>query len=217
MTTLPDIAQQVIDGNSHEVTRLVDEALHTGFAPKDILNAGLISGMQSVGDQFKDGTLFIPDMLAAANALKAGLSHIQPLLESIDTRRVGRVVIGSVRGDIHDIGKNLVCIMLRASGFEVIDLGVNAALDTFLRAIDETHPDIVAMSALLTTTVKQMEVNIADFNRRGISKHARILVGGAAVTSHYARSIGAHGYARDAMSASERALQLLHELRSDSS
>jgi 5-methyltetrahydrofolate--homocysteine methyltransferase len=215
LTTFSDIAEQVVLGNSHEVARFVDEALHAGFAPQDIMNAGLIGGMQTVGDMFRDGTLFIPDMLASANALKTGISRIEPLLGNTGSRRVGKVVIGSVRGDIHDIGKNLVSIMLRASGFEVIDLGVNAALDTFLRAIDETNPDIVAMSALLTTTVKQMEVNISDFNARGISKHIRILVGGAAVTSNYARSIGANGYARDAMSASERALQLLHELKSD--
>ena len=215
MTAFSDIAQQVIQGNTREVTRYIDEALNAGLSPQDILNDGLIGGMQTVGNLFRDGSLYIPDMLASASALKAGMSHIEPILGNTGLPRVGKVVIGSVQGDIHDIGKNLVSIMLRASGFEVIDLGINTSLNTFLHAIDDAHPDIVAMSALLTTTVRQMEFNIAEFNARGISKHVRILIGGAAVTSHYARSIGAHGYARDAISASERALQLLHELRAD--
>ena len=215
MPTFSDIAQQVIVGNTRELTRLIDEAVRAGFAPQDILNNGLIDGMQTVGNLYREGSLYIPDMLASASTLKAGISHIEPLLANTDSLHVGKVVIGSVQGDIHDIGKNLVSIMLRASGFEVVDLGINTTLDRFLRAIDESHPDIVAMSALLTTTVRQMEINIADFDARGISKHVRILIGGAAVTAHYAKSIGAHGYARDAMSASERALQLLHEVRGD--
>jgi len=213
MTDLSILAQHVIDGHAADVARLTRAALDEGLPPADILEQGLVAGMQVVGVRFRDNVIFVPEVLVAARAMKAGLEHLEPMLAACGVEPAGTVVIGTVRGDIHDIGKNLVGMMLRGAGFRVIDVGVNAPLGTFLSAIEQHRPDLVGMSALLTTTMGQMKVNIEAFRQAGFLDRLRVMVGGAAVTGDYAAAIGAHGYARDASAAVACAAGLLADLR----
>ena len=213
MVDLAVLAQHLIDGHADDVARLTREALDEGQTPSDILERGLIAGMQVIGVRFRDNVIFVPEVLVAARAMKAGLAHLEPVLATCGIEPVGTYVIGTVKGDIHDIGKNLVGMMLKGAGFRVIDLGVNTPLAKFLAAIEEHRPDLVGMSALLTTTMGQMKVNIAAFHEAGLFDRLRVMVGGAAVSEDYAATIGAHGYAKDAPDAVARALELLAVVR----
>jgi 5-methyltetrahydrofolate--homocysteine methyltransferase len=169
--------------------------------------------MQVVGERFRDNIIFVPEVLVAARAMKAGLAHLEPVLAACGIEPIGTFVIGTVKGDIHDIGKNLVGMMLKGAGFKVIDLGVNTPLTKFQAAIEEHRPDIVGMSALLTTTMGQMRVNIEAFRTTGLLDEMRVMVGGAAVSREYAETIGAHGYGKDASASVARALELLAEVK----
>lgn len=213
MVDLTVLAQHLSDGHADDVARLTREALDEGQAPADILERGLIAGMQVVGIRFRDNVIFVPEVLIAARAMKAGLAHLEPVLAACGIEPVGTFVIGTVKGDIHDIGKNLVGMMLRGTGFRVIDLGVNTPLAKFMAAIEEHRPQLVGMSALLTTTMGQMEINIAAFREAGLFERLRVMVGGAAVSEDYAAAIGAHGYGKDATSSVARALELLAEVK----
>jgi len=213
MVDLNELAQHLIDGNADEVARLTREALDEGRSPADILEQGLIAGMQVVGVRFRDNLIFVPEVLIAARAMKAGLAILEPVLAACGIEPVGTVVIGTVKGDIHDIGKNLVGMMLRGAGFRVVDLGVNTPLPKFLAAIEEHRPELVGMSALLTTTMGQMKTNIEAFRAAGLFERLRVMVGGAPVSEEYASAIGAHGHGKDATGAVALALRLLDEVR----
>jgi methanogenic corrinoid protein MtbC1 len=213
MVDLALLAGHLIDGHADEVSALTRQALDEGLAPADVLERGLIAGMRVVGERFRDNIIFVPEVLVAARAMKAGLAHLEPILAACGIEPIGTFVIGTVKGDIHDIGKNLVGMMLRGAGFRVVDLGVNTPLPKFLSAIEEHQPQIVGMSALLTTTMGQMKVNLEAFRQAGLFDRLRVMVGGAPLTEDYARAIGAHGYGKDATTAVARALDLLQELK----
>lgn len=209
MTDFDGIARNVIDGKHLEVDRLVKEALAEGTEATTVLEKGLIAGMRVVGERFARNEIFVPEVLVSARAMKAGLAHLEPIFSECGIEPVARVVLGTVKGDIHDIGKNLVGMMLRGAGFEVIDLGVNTKLEAFLEAIHAHRPAIVGMSALLTTTMGQMKVNIDAF--RAARLDVKVMVGGAPVSEEYARKIGADGWGKNAPEAVERALALVRE------
>ncbi|MBM3791250.1 MAG: cobalamin-binding protein [Acidobacteria bacterium] len=206
---LEDIAGSLIRGDADAVARLTREALDGGVDPKSLLRDALIAGMDTVGGRFRSNEIFIPEVLIAARAMKAGMQHLEPVLAACGVRPVGRCLIGTVSGDIHDIGKNLVTMMLRGGGFEVIDLGVNVPLEGFLDGIERHRPHIVGMSALLTTTMVQMQVNIEEFRRAGLTDRLKVMVGGAPVSESFARQIGADGFAADAAGAKDEARALL--------
>jgi len=213
MVDLTILAQHLIDGHDADVARLTKEALDEGRSPAEILDQGLIAGMQVIGERFRDNIIFVPEVLIAARAMKAGLAHLEPVLAACGIEPVGTFVIGTVKGDIHDIGKNLVGMMLKGAGFRVIDLGVNTPLAKFQAAIAEHRPEIVGMSALLTTTMGQMKVNIEAFRTAGMLEQMRVMVGGAAVSEDYAATIGAHAHGRDAPASVTKALELLAEVK----
>jgi methanogenic corrinoid protein MtbC1 len=174
-----------------------------------VLNDALVEGMRVVGEDFRDGILFVPEVLLAANAMKAGMAILRPLLAETGAEQVGKVVIGTVKGDIHDIGKNLVGMMLEGSGFEVIDLGINIDVDAYLTALEEHRPDILGMSALLTTTMPYMKVVIDSMVERGIRDDYIVLVGGAPLNEEFGAAVGADAYCRDAAVAAETAEALV--------
>jgi len=186
------------DGIKEEIPVQVQEVLDRGKTPQDVLDDGLVAGMDIVGVDFRDGILFVPEVLMAANAMKAGMEILRPLLTETGAPRVGTVVVGTVKGDIHDIGKNLVAMMLEGAGFEVINLGINIDADGFLAAIEEHKPDIIGMSALLTTTMPYMKVVVDAIGEEGIRDDIYIMVGGAPVTETFAKDVGADAYGRDA-------------------
>jgi len=193
------------DGLKEEIVDGVRILLDRGWTPYDVLTRALVDGMKIVGDDFRDGILFVPEVLLSANAMKAGMAVLQPLLAATGAPRVGKIVIGTVKGDIHDIGKNLVGMMLEGAGFEVVDLGINTDVDRFLKAIDEHKPELIGMSALLTTTMPYMKVVIDTLKEKGLRDSLTVLVGGAPVNEDFARSIGADAYCRDAAIAVETA------------
>jgi methylmalonyl-CoA mutase cobalamin-binding domain/chain len=195
---------------SVEGTRIL---LDRGWNPERVLNEALVEGMRIVGIDFRDGILFVPEVLLAANAMKAGMAILRPLLAETGARPVGKVVIGTVKGDIHDIGKNLVAMMLEGAGFEVHDLGINTDVDRFLAALEEFRPDILGMSALLTTTMPYMKVVINALEQRGIRGDYIVLVGGAPLNEEFGRAIGADAYCRDAAIAAETAKTLVDQRR----
>lgn len=207
------LAQMVIDGDQSVADELTRKGLEAGMEPEVILDKGLITGMNVVGVLFKNNEIFVPEVLMSARAMKAGMAHLAPLLEAKGVEPSGTFVIGTVKGDLHDIGKNLVAMMLRGAGFEVVDLGVDTALDKFLEAIDRVQPQIVGMSALLTTTMGQMARNIEAFEKIGLRNHLRIMVGGAPLSQEFASKIGADGYGRDAADAVEKAKALVTQVR----
>ncbi len=186
------------DGIKEEIPLQVREALARGKTPQEILDEGLVTGMDIVGVDFRDGILFVPEVLMAANAMKAGMEVLRPLLTETGAQRIGKAVVGTVKGDIHDIGKNLVAMMLEGAGFEVINLGINVDADNFLAAIKEHDPDIIGMSALLTTTMPYMKVVVDALGEEGIREEIYVMVGGAPVTENFAREVGADAYGRDA-------------------
>ncbi len=186
------------DGLKAEIPEQVREALERGETPQTILDSGLVAGMDIVGVDFRDGILFVPEVLMAANAMKAGMEVLRPLLTETGAQRVGKMVIATVKGDIHDIGKNLVAMMMEGAGFEVINLGINCDADKFIAAIREHEPDIIGMSALLTTTMPYMKVVVDALGEEGLRDRIYVMVGGAPVTENFARDVGADAYGRDA-------------------
>ncbi len=203
------------EGMKDEVVAETREALDRGNTPQEVLGEGLVAGMDVVGKDFRDGVLFVPEVLMAANAMKAGMEILRPLLVETGAPRIGTMVIGTVKGDIHDIGKNLVAMMMEGAGFEVINLGINNDAEAFLKAIDEHQPDIVGMSALLTTTMPYMTVVVQALKDAGIRESVYVMVGGAPVTETFANAVGADAYGRDAAVAVELAKAYMARKRGD--
>jgi methylmalonyl-CoA mutase cobalamin-binding domain/chain len=193
------------DGLKEEIEDGVNILLGRGWTPYKVLTIALVEGMRIVGEDFRDGILFVPEVLLSANAMKAGMFILRPLLAETGAPKIGKMVVGTVKGDIHDIGKNLVGMMLEGAGFEVIDLGVNTSVERFLAAIDEHKPEILGMSALLTTTMPYMKVVIQALKDKGIRDELVVLVGGAPLNEEFAMSVGADAYCRDAAVAVETA------------
>ena len=196
-------------GKAKEVRRLAQEALDAGIAPEQILNEGLLSGMMIIGEEFRNNKVFVPEVLVAARAMTAGTKILEEKLVEAGVEPFGRAVMGTVKGDLHDIGKNLVIMMLKAAGFEVFDLGVDVDADTFLTKAEEVGADIIGMSALLTTTMPSMKEVIDKMTERGIRDKYIVMIGGAPVTQDYADRIGADIYTEDAASAAQRAKEAL--------
>ncbi len=205
---LQEIASNLYDGEDEEVAELVQEALDQGMDPGEILTSGLIAGMDEVGRDFKAGDLFVPEVLIAARAMRAGMGVLRPLLAEADVPSAGKYVIGTVQGDLHDIGKNLVKMMLEGAGFQTIDLGTGVKPDDFVAAVREHQPQLLGMSALLTTTMPGMKATIEALEEAGLRDAVKIMVGGAPVTAAFAEQIGADAYAPDAASAVDVARSL---------
>ena len=201
------------DGLADEIVEGTEILLERGWDPSLVLNEGLVAGMRIVGIDFRDGILFVPEVLLAANAMKAGMAILRPLLAETGAQPIGKVVIGTVKGDIHDIGKNLVGMMLEGAGFEVFDLGINTDVEQFLAALDEHKPDLLGMSALLTTTMPYMKVVIDTLIEKSLREEYMIIVGGAPLNEEFSEAIGADAYCRDAAVASETAERLVAERR----
>jgi len=195
---LTEIKKAVIEGNDEAAVRLTEQALKEGLSPSEILDNGLVPGMDVVGDRMDKGTIFIPEVLLSARAMKASLEILRPLLAKAEAKPMGKVVMGTVKGDLHDIGKSLVCMMLEGAGFEVIDLGKDVAPEVFVEAVKKEKPDIVGMSALLTTTMRNMGITIKALEEAGLRDQVKIMIGGAAVSRDFAEKIGADGYAHSA-------------------
>ena len=206
---IQEIYSGVIEGNSTLVKEKVHEALSAGIDAQTILNQGLIPAMAEVGRLFEEGEYFVPEMLIAARAMQGGMGLLKPLLKEADVKAAGRVVIGTVKGDLHDIGKNLVAMMLEGAGFEIIDLGNDVPPEKFVEAARLHQADIVAMSALLTTTMVNMKSTIEAIEAAGLRRKVKILIGGAPVTESYAHQIGADGYGEDASRAVQAAKALV--------
>ncbi len=215
LAALPDdelvtqMHEDLYDGLAPEIAEGTLILLDRGWGPDKVLNDALVEGMRIVGIDFRDGILFVPEVLLSANAMKAGMVILRPLLAETGAEPIGKVVIGTVKGDIHDIGKNLVAMMLEGAGFEVIDLGINTSADEFLAALDEHQPDILGMSALLTTTMPYMKVVIDTLQERGLREKYVVMVGGAPLNEEFGAAIGADAYCRDAAVAAETAKQLV--------
>lgn len=203
------IQDDLYDGLAQEVVGSVKELLQRGMTPYDVLTKGLVAGMDVVGVDFRDGILFVPEVLMAAKAMKAGMEILRPLLAETGAPQVGTLVIGTVKGDIHDIGKNLVGMMMEGAGFNVVNLGINVDVEKFLAAIDEHKPDILGMSALLTTTMPYMGVVIKTLKEKGLRDRLIVLVGGAPLNEAFAEEIEADAYCRDAAIAVETAKKLV--------
>jgi len=203
------IGDDLYDGYKEEVVEGVQEALNRGIAPYDVLTQGLVAGMDVVGADFRDGILFVPEVLMAANAMKAGMELLRPLLAETGAPVIGTLVIGTVKGDIHDIGKNLVAMMMEGAGFEVINIGINNDADAFMAAINEHKPNIVGMSALLTTTMPYMKTVIERLKEEGIREDLIVLVGGAPLNDAFAEAVEADAYCRDAAVAVQTAKKLV--------
>jgi methylmalonyl-CoA mutase cobalamin-binding domain/chain len=197
------------DGLAPEIVEGTNILLGRGWGPERVLNEALVEGMRIVGIDFRDGILFVPEVLLAANAMKAGMEILRPLLTETGAERMGKVVIGTVKGDIHDIGKNLVAMMLEGAGFDVIDLGINNPVEKYLAALDEHQPDILGMSALLTTTMPYMKVVIDELVDKGIRDDYIVMVGGAPLNEEFGKAVGADAYCRDAAIAAETAQALV--------
>jgi methylmalonyl-CoA mutase cobalamin-binding domain/chain len=199
------IHDDLYDGLKEEVVEGVNILLGRGWTPYKVLTEALVEGMRIVGIDFRDGILFVPEVLLAANSMKAGMGILRPLLIATGAPRLGKMVIGTVKGDIHDIGKNLVGMMMEGAGFEVVDLGINNPVEKYLAALEEHQADILGMSALLTTTMPYMKVVIDTMKERGIRDDYTVLVGGAPLNEDFAKAIGADAYCRDAAVAVETA------------
>jgi len=208
MADLKAISEQLQKGKAEEVKKLVQAALDEGADVKKILDEGLIAGMSVIGDKFKKNEVYVPEVLIAARAMNAGMTLLAPKLEAAGVEPVGRIAIGTVKGDLHDIGKNLVMMMLKGGGFDVLDLGIDVDAQKFLGAAKEKNVKIVALSALLTTTMPQMANVINTLKDAGLA-NVKVMIGGAPVTQSYADEIGADGYAPDAATAVEVAKSLL--------
>ena len=210
MTKMQKIYEAVINGSSDVVVNLVRAAIEEGESAETILNDGLISAMGEIGKLYEQGDLFVPEMLIAARAMQAGMGEIKPLLVKDGIESTGKVVIATVKGDLHDIGKNLVAMMLEGSGFEVIDLGTDVPTEEFIKVIAEQKPEIVGMSALLTTTMPSMKEVIEALDDSNLRDSVKVMIGGAPVTDDFAKEIGADGFAADASRAVSLAKSLLN-------
>lgn len=208
--TLEELKRAVLAGEEDKAAELSKKALEEGVDAARILNEALVPAMEIVGREYEEGKRYIPEMLISAEAMKAAMAVLRPRLVETGVKLKGRVVIGTVEGDLHDIGKNLVAMMLEGAGFEVIDLGVEVTADRFVEAVKEYEPDVLGMSALLTTTMIHMPEVIEALNKAGLRDKVKVIVGGAPVTQEYAEKIGADGYAPDAASAVEVVKRLLH-------
>ena len=219
LAALPDdelveqMQNDLYDGMASEIVEGTKILLARGWQATKVLDDALVAGMKIVGIDFRDGILFVPEVLLAANAMKAGMAVLRPLLAETGAEPVGKVVIGTVKGDIHDIGKNLVAMMLEGAGFEVFDLGINTDADRFMAALEEHRPDILGMSALLTTTMPYMKVVIDTLKQRGIRDDYIVLVGGAPLNEEFGSAVGADAYCRDAGVAAEMARTLIEKRR----
>jgi len=209
MDLVTQIQQNVIEGNAPGTQTLVKQALSTGIPAEQILNEGLIAAMRQVGKLFEEGEYYVPEMLIAARAMKGGLDLLRPALAAANVQAIGKIVVGTVQGDLHDIGKNLVAMMMEGAGFEVIDLGVDVTPEKFVEAVKAHQPQLVGCSALLTTTMPKMKATIDALHAAGVRNNVKVLVGGAPVTTKYASEIGADAFAADASAAANVAKSLL--------
>ncbi len=205
---LQEMAAKLYDGEEEAVAELVQAALDEGLKPEEVLAGGLIAGMDEVGRDFKAGDLFVPEVLIAARAMSAGMVVLRPLLAESDAPSAGKFLIGTVKGDLHDIGKNLVKMMLEGAGFETVDLGTDVEPAAFVAAVQEHQPNVVGMSALLTTTMVSMKATVEALAEAGVRGSVKIMVGGAPVTAAFAKEIGADAYAPDAATAVDLAREL---------
>ena len=203
-----EISEALIDGMKNEVLKLTQQALDEGYSPKDIINDALLTGMSEVGVLFKDGELFVPEVLVAARAMNAGIDMLKPLLKEGDLNIKGKIVFCTVKGDLHDIGQKLVSMMLEGAGYEIINLGVDVSPETIVEAVKEHKPDLVGMSAMLTTTMVSMKETIEALKENGLDKDVKVMIGGAPVSSRYAEDLGVN-YAGDAASAVDVANSLV--------
>jgi len=206
---VPQMHDDLYDGLKEEIEESVNILLERGWTPYDVLTKALVEGMRVVGIDFRDGILFVPEVLLAANAMKGGMKILKPLLVETGAPRLGNMVIGTVKGDIHDIGKNLVTMMMEGAGFEVLDLGINNPVENYLEAMEEGEVDILGMSALLTTTMPYMKVVIDTMVEKGMRDDYIVLVGGAPLNEEFGKAIGADAYCRDAAVAVETAKELM--------
>lgn len=195
---LSELYEAIVEGQANDAKRKVQEALDAGIEPSTILNEGMITAMREVGQRFETGKYYVPEMLISARAMKTGLALLEPRLKQANVQSAGKVVAGTVKGDLHDIGKNLVCMMLQGAGFEIVDLGTSVTPEKFTAAVQKDGPSLVAMSALLTTTMPAMKDTIEALKRAGVRDRVKVIVGGAPVTEEFAREIGADGFAQDA-------------------
>jgi len=207
---LSQISTAVIEGNKDDIVDLTEDALDEGLDAKTILDNGLMPGMDHVGVEFRAGNMFVPEVLRSARAMQASMDVLKPLLAEAGAEMTGKVVLGTVRGDMHDIGKNLVAMMCEGAGFEVQDLGKDVSPDAFVQAVKDFAPDIIGMSALLTTTMRVMEQTIKALEEAGVREQVKVMVGGAPVTQSFADQIGADGYASNAAAAVEMAKQFVN-------
>jgi 5-methyltetrahydrofolate--homocysteine methyltransferase len=207
---LQSIYEAILNGEKRTTPTSVQAALSAGLDPATILTEGMITAMKEVGKRFEAGDYFIPEMLISARCMQAGLAVLKPELLKSNVKAVGKVAIGTVGGDLHDIGKNLVAMMLEGSGFEVLDLGVDVTAEKFVAVVREQTPDIVALSALLTTTMPMMEKTIQELKNAGLREQVKVIIGGAPINQAFADQIGADGYSADASRAASLALSLLH-------
>jgi 5-methyltetrahydrofolate--homocysteine methyltransferase len=206
---IEQLYQSIVEGDMAGSAARVQAAVDAGLAAEDILKKGLVPAMTEVGRRFEEGDYFVPEMLISARAMQSGLAILKPLLVASDVRATGKVVIGTVQGDLHDIGKNLVSMMLEGAGFELIDLGTDVKAEQFVAAVREHAPDLVAMSALLTTTMPKMKTTVDALVEAGLRQQVKVIVGGAPVTEAYAAKIGADGFAADASRATTLATSLV--------
>lgn len=213
MADFKAIAESIISGQAPAVKAGVQQALDDGVSVQEILHQGLIAGMNVVGVKFKNNEFYIPEVLIAARAMKAGLEIIRPKLLAEKVQPLGKVSIGTVKGDLHDIGKNLVGMMLEGAGFDVVDLGVDVSPEAFVNSVREQGVQIVCMSALLTTTMPAIQTTIDALKTAGLTQQVRVMIGGAPITQDYADKVGAHGYAADAASAAETARELIAQMK----
>lgn len=198
---LKSVLEAVVDGDVQEVTESTEKAVAAGIKPLEILNEGLVKGIEVVGERFAEGDYFLPDLILGAKAMDAGISVIEPLLTSEKREFLGRVVMGTVEGDLHDIGKNIVIMMLKSSGFEVYDLGVDVPSKVFVDKVKELKPQVIGISALLTTTVNKQREVIELLQEEGLREQVKVIIGGAPINQAWSDKIGADGYGEDALSA----------------
>jgi 5-methyltetrahydrofolate--homocysteine methyltransferase len=209
VSILNQISENLMKGKANDVKALVERALAEGVAPAAILNEGLLSGMSVIGERFKKNEVYVPEVLIAARAMKAGMSILQPRLTSAGVKPRGTAVVGTVKGDLHDIGKNLVGMMLEGAGFKVVDAGIDVAPEKFIQFARDNNAQVLGVSALLTTTMTNMRAVVEAVKASDLNGKVKVMIGGAPVTQSYCDEIGAHGYAPDAASAADLAIKLL--------
>ncbi len=206
---LSEISTAVIEGNRDDTVELTEDALDEGLDAQEVLNKGLMPGMDHVGVEFRAGNMFVPEVLRSARAMQASMDILKPLLAESGVKMTGKVLLGTVKGDLHDIGKNLVGMMCKGAGFEVKDLGKDVAPEVFVEAVKDFEPDIVGMSALLTTTMRAMEHTIKALEEAGVRDKVKVMIGGAPVTQSFAEQVGADGYSSNAAGAADMAKQFM--------